>query len=77
MTALSFLARLQEALRKFRHAEFAPCADDPANIISNPQSGAIALGCLKCGRVIALTMVEDEKKLIEKPEHTPKPRFKL
>jgi hypothetical protein len=77
MTAIAFIAKSQEALRRFRHVEHAPCADQPAEIISNPQTGSLALGCLKCKRLIALTVAEDFKPVVETTEGGPKPRFKI
>jgi hypothetical protein len=80
MTAATFIALAQTALRKFTHAPLAPCASDPAQIISNPKTGGLGLGCLKCERVIEIT-VGVQGSMIVKPgdssEPQPKPRFRI
>lgn len=74
MTAAQHIALVQAALRQFKHAEFKECSEEPAQFISNPATGSIGIGCLKCMRVIPISMREEiPESMIEQP----KPRFKV
>lgn len=74
MTAAQHIALVQAALRQFKHAEFKDCVDEPPNLISNPSTGSLGVGCLKCMRVIPISMREEppESEIVQS-----KPRFKI
>lgn len=78
MTALKFIELAQTALRKFAHKDLT-CAGEPPEIITNPATGGIAIGCPKCKRMILITAVQQAEKLIVGGEEQMqvKPRFKL
>lgn len=80
MTAEKFIQLAQTALRKFAHKDFT-CAGAPPEIITNPATGGIAIGCQTCKRVIVITAVRQEGKpgvlLPGEGKEPVKPRFKL
>ena len=80
MTAEKFIQLAQTALRKFAHKDFT-CAGAPPEIITNPATGGIAIGCQTCKRVIVITAVKQVEKaaptVLLPGEGEAKPRFKL